>query len=202
MAHVAFTEADHSYVVDGVPCVSVTTVLQPLQMFDGIPAAVLERARVFGSHVDAACNLLVRGELDWPSLHPNLMPYVNAAAAFLRESRIVITGNQVRVGSSRMRAAGTIDLVGILNGHEGLFDFKATHAVAPRTVGPQTAGYDYLYRDQRGGRPRKRFCVHLSPSGYKVIPLTDPADLNIFTSALNIWHWLNPHALSGAKNVA
>src|SRR6185312_4282164 len=170
----AFTEADHSYVVDGVPCVSVTTVLQPLQMFDGIPAAVLERARVFGSHVDAACNLLVRGELDWPSLHPNLMPYVNAAAAFLRESRIVITGNQVRVGSSRMRAAGTIDLVGILNGHEGLFDFKATHAVAPRTVGPQTAGYDYLYRDQRGGRPRKRFCVHLSPSGYKVIPLTDP----------------------------
>lgn len=185
---IEFEHTRHEYHVDGVLVPSVTQVLEPEQQLDGIPPMVLERARIFGTHVDQACTLLVQGQLDWRTLHENLRPYVNGAAAFLRETGFVVTACQLRVGSGRLRVAGTLDLIGVWKRAEWILDWKATHALS-HTVGPQTAAYDYLYREARGGRARRRGCVHLTSAGYKFHELADPGDWNIFLSCLNLHHW-------------
>lgn len=190
---IEFDKASHTYRVNGKAVPSVTQVLDPLLELDGVPRAVLEAARVFGTHVHEACHLLVRDELDWARLDPGLVPYVNGARRFLKESRVVVIASELRVASATVGCAGTLDLVAVLKRSESIFDWKST-ATLPRTIGPQTAGYENFYREERGGPRRKRFGVQLLPDDYRLYPLTDPADWSVFLSALNLHHWRHKHA--------
>jgi hypothetical protein len=188
-----FDQAAHAYTLNGRRVPSVTQVLQPLEMLDGIPDGVLERARLRGQHVHEAMALLVRDELDWSSLDHELVPYIEGGKRFLDESGLTVIASELRVGCARIRCAGTLDLLAHWRKSETFIDFKAT-AVMPATVGPQTAAYERLYQSMFGGRSRRRYCVRLLPGDYKVHPLTDPADWSIFQSALNIHHWRQRNA--------
>lgn len=189
----AFDKDQHAYTVNGRSVPSVTQVLQPLELLDGIPADVLEHARIRGQHVHEAMALLVRESLDWDSLDPELRPYIEGGKRFLDESGITVVASEYRVACAKLRLAGTLDLVGVLRNSEALLDFKAT-ATLPKTVGPQTSAYERLYRSMLGGITRRRYCVLLKPGDYKLHQLTDPADWSIFQSALNIHHWRNRNA--------
>jgi hypothetical protein len=194
----AFDSATHTYRVGGVIFPSVTEVLGPAEtfagVFDRVPEHALAFARDRGHYIHEAMALLVRGELDWDSLDPDWAPYIRTGERFLADSGIVVTGSEVPVYSERLRAAGTIDLLGLWRERESLLDFKAA-ATVPLTVGPQTAGYTLLYRDLYGGGKRvHRYCVHLSATAYRVIPLEDSRDEAIFLSALNLYHWGSRYA--------
>lgn len=198
----SFDAETHTYRVDGVVFPSVTEVLRPAEtfagMFDGVPIGALELARDRGTYVHEGMALLVRGELDWSSINETWEPYIRSGERFLADSGLVVTGSEVPVYSERLRVAGTIDLIGVWRSRESLIDFKAS-AVVPPTVGPQTAGYRFLHRDQYGGGKSRmhRYCVHLTPTsnpGYRVIPLEDSRDESIFLSALNLFHWGASHA--------
>jgi hypothetical protein len=188
-----FDAAAHVYTLNGERVPSVTEILSPLEDLSSIPANVLERARIRGQHVHQAMALLVRDELDWHSLDADLVPYIIGGRRFLEESGITVIASEMPVACPKLRVAGTLDLFGHWRDSDALLDFKAT-ASMPASVGPQTAGYETLYRSQFGGRQRKRFCVQLKPNDYRIYPLTDSADYSIFTSALNIFHWRNKHA--------
>lgn len=191
--HLTFDAPTHHYFIDGNHVPSVTQVLEPLDLLDGIPFWNLEHARTRGQHVHEAMALLVRDELDWSSLDPELVPYIEGGKRFLEESGITVIASELRVACPRLRCAGTLDLIGFWRNAETTIDFKAT-AMMPPSVGPQCAAYDRLYTSMYGGRARKRFCVQLKAGDYKVHPLTDPADWAIFQSCLNITHWRNKHA--------
>jgi len=197
MAATLHFDADaHIYTLNGRRLPSVTQVLQQLEALDGIPADVLEHARIRGQHVHEAMALLVRDDLDWSSLDAELVPYIEGGKRFLEESGLTVIASELRVACSRIGCAGTLDLLAHWRNSEALIDWKATFAMPP-TVGPQTAAYDRLYQSMFGGRStkhRRRYCVQLKPNGYKVYPLTDPADWSIFQSALNIHHWRAKHA--------
>lgn len=189
-----FERETHTYRLDGTVVPSVTQVLEQIQMLDGIPPDVLERARIRGQHVHEAMALLVRDDLDWESLDPELVPYLEGGKRFLEESGIVVIASELQVYCPITRCAGTLDLFGEWRNSEVIVDFKATSDV-PAPVGPQTAGYDFLYDATftKSRRRRKRYCVQLTPRGYKVEPLNDPADYPMFISCLNLWHWRNKH---------
>jgi hypothetical protein len=188
-----FDRAAHRYVLGGKEVPSVTTVLQSLEMFDGIPFHILDAARERGQFVHEAMALLVRGQLDWSSVDLSLLPYIEGGKRFLDESGIVVIASELPMGCAKLRYAGTLDIYGELRNSECIIDFKATAAVPP-TVGPQTAAYDRLYQSKFGGKARKRYCVQLRPGDYRIHPLTDPADWSVFQSALNIHHWRTKHA--------
>jgi hypothetical protein len=188
-----FDQASHTYTLAGKRVPSVTEVLQTLEDFEGIPRDALEHARQRGQHVHEAMALLVRDDLDWNSLDPELVPYLIGGKRFLDESGITVIASEMRVACKRLRVAGTLDLFGVLRSSECVIDFKACAAM-PATVGPQCAGYEQLYRSMFGGRQRKRFCVLLKPNDYKLFPLTDPGDYSTFVSALNIHNWRQKHA--------
>jgi hypothetical protein len=189
----AFDKSTHTYALNGRAVPSVTQVLEPLEMFDGIPLHALEAARERGQFVHEAMALLVRDALDWSSLDVEIVPYIEGGKRFIEESGAIVIASEMRVACSKIRCAGTLDLLAYLRDAECLIEFKATAAL-PRTVGPQTAAYDRLYQAMHGGRPRKRYCVQLKPADYKVYPLTDPADWSVFQSCLNIHHWRNKNA--------
>jgi hypothetical protein len=145
-----FDQASHTYTLDGVKLPSVTEVLRPLENFDGVPRDALEHARLRGQHVHEAMALLVREDLDWLSLDPELVPYLEGGKRFLEESGITVIASEFRVACKRLRVAGTLDLLGVLRNSECVLDFKAAAAV-PLTVGPQCAAYEHLYRSMFGG---------------------------------------------------
>ncbi len=183
-----FDPETHTYTLAGRRLVSVTQVLDRYMDFDGVPLAALEGARLRGQMVHEACNLLVRDELDWSSLDPLLEPYIRGAQRFLEESGIVVIASEERVYSETLGVAGTLDILGEMRRRRWLIDWKAT-AQFPITVGPQTAGYDRLRRDQRGGREHARACVLLKPNDYKLYVLDDRRDLNTFISAVNCYNY-------------
>lgn len=198
MTTFSFDPATHTYRVDGVILPSVTEVLRPAEefagLFDNVPVGALELARDRGSYVHEAMALLVRGDLDWASVDERWEPYIRSGERFLIDSGIVVIGSEIPVYSQRLCVAGTIDLFGLWSRRDALIDFKAS-AVVPVTVGPQTAGYELLYRDLHGGGKRmRRYCVHLSPTEYRVIPLEDSRDESIFLSSLNLFHWSTRYA--------
>lgn len=188
----AFDPQSHTYTLHGAKVPSVTQVIdEQLNDWSGVPLEALETARIFGGHVHEACHLLVRGELDWSSLDPALVPYIEAAQRFLEESGLTVLNAELPLASSKLKFAGTLDIRGMWRNSVAILDWKSTAAM-PRSVGPQTAAYEHLYAEHFGGRPCKRYCVQLNPAlpnGYKVHALTNSADWHIFLSALNCWRF-------------
>ena len=184
--------ADHRYLLSGRELPAVTRIIDKLDSFLGIPAELLEAARIRGAAVHEACALLVREQLDIDALDDELAPYLRGAARFLAESGITIIASELPLASVRLGYAGTLDLVGHWRDTECILDWKATAQVPP-TVGPQLYGYERLYRECYGGGKRKRYCVQLRPNDYRVVPFSSPSDATIFTSCLNLLTWRQQH---------
>lgn len=162
-----------------------------------VPPDVLEAARLFGQNVHIACDLFDRDELDWQSLDPALVPYVEAWRNFIHDSGAVVIASEVRVVNERLGYAGSPDKVLAWGKRIVIPDIKAT-AVVPRTVGPQTAAYAKAYHSMTGGREPARYCIHLQPGQYRTHPRNDPADWSLFVSALNIHKWKEKHRVAVA----
>lgn len=190
-----FDPVHHVYTLAGRVVPSVTQALKVLECFEGIPPDVLEAARIRGQHVHAACDLIDRDQLDWQSLDPALLPYMEGYRNWLTDSDVTITASELRVANTINGYAGTLDRLAALKNAEALIDVKAT-AVLPVTVGPQTAAYANAYAVESGRKAPRRYCLHLSPAhrrGYKFTALTDPSDWSVFLSCLNVWKFRNKH---------
>ncbi len=193
MIDLVFNEERHEYRLNGRIVPSVTDVLQPLLMLDGIPWATLEAARIFGGHVHLGCHYHNTGELEWTTLDDRLASYIRGYLKFLADTSFVVLASEERVASVKCGYAGTLDLRGMLRGRgknprRALIDIKST-ATLPRTVGPQTAGYSNAYTEMTSEKVDDRYCLHLGPDEYKLVKLTDGRgvqDFTVFVSALNI----------------
>jgi hypothetical protein len=188
---IEFDAGAHTYRLNGRAVPGVTSVLEPLQMLDGIPWEVLEHARVRGQHVHEACHLHNLGGLEWDSLEDEVAGYVRGYLKFLAESSFVVLASETRVGSPKYGFCGTLDLYGLLKGPTQI-DIKTT-ATLPRTVGPQTAAYKQAHEETTGQKTKRRSCLHLKADGtYRLVELTDGKgvqDFTVFLSALNLHRW-------------
>lgn len=202
MAELTFEPESHTYRIGGIVVPSVTQVIDDqLNDWEGVPLDAMEAARIFGAHVHEACHLMVRDELDWDSLDPELFPYVDAARRFIDESGITIIESETRMCDPGLMIAGTEDIWGIIRDDYWLLDWK-TPLQFPRSVGPQTAAYSHLRGKSRptprapGKRnkpPHRRGCVQLNPklckNGYKLTECKDSTDWHYFLSARNCFRF-------------
>lgn len=182
-----FDPAHHEYKLDGRFVPSVTKVLEPLDLLDGIPLPTLQAAGELGRRVHEAVGMLMKRVLEWRTLDTALVPYCQAAQKFCDETGFKVLRVESRMGDPELRFAGTLDLMGVLQGKTSIIDWKSS-SVMPRTVALQTAAYDHLHRRNLGGRPMQRYGVQLLPNGqYRVWHYEDTRDWNWFVSALNVW---------------
>ena len=186
-----FDEAAHVYRLERRQVPSVTQVLQLIDSFEGVPLDVLERAREFGQHVHRAVELDSKGELDEDSLDPALAEYLAGWRKFVGDRKATVLASEVRVASRRLSFAGTLDSLVEIDGRTIVVDVKSG-AIPTRTVGPQTAAYEFALREcwpDLFPRALPRACVRLMPNDYQFVPLRDGRDWNVFLSALNIHKW-------------
>ena len=199
----AFDAAEHEYRVDGQRVPSVTQLLDDAGLtpdYSLVPVPVLEHARARGIHIDACCDLLDADDLDWRSVHPEALPYVEAWMAFRDYEGFTPLGSQVPLYHPIYGYAGTADSVGLLpGGHPVVVERKATAKMAA-TYALQTAGYalEGMWHAPPGGGvlapvpwgPVARLGVHLKRDGsYQLVPYDDPEDLAAFLGVVALGRW-------------
>lgn len=187
LAELTFDEASHTYRFGGRLVPSVTQILAMLNDFSSVHPMTLELARTFGTHVHSAVEMYIKGELDEESLDPALRPYLDGWIAFQADTGFEVIESECRLISTSPLYAGTADVVGRMKSRLAVIDVKS--GMVPKTVGPQTAAYAHAHPL----KPKDRYCLALSPDGYKLHPCKDAADFAVFSSCLNIFNWRNKH---------
>lgn len=180
MTELTFDRATHTYRYGGRVVPSVTTVLRAIDNFDRVDPELLERARLFGSHVHLATDLFDKGELDEEGLDLPLLPYLNAYKTFLSETGFVVTHSEQQIYNRQRRYAGTLDKRGTWKGATWLLDLKS--GAVPRSVGLQTAAYQQACEE----KPKRRLCLQLMRNRYKLIKCEEVSDWSYFQSYLNV----------------
>jgi len=199
----AFEPTTHEYRIDGVRVPSVTQLLEDAGLtpdYSLVPQPVLQHARQRGIHIDACCDLLDADDLDWRSVHPEAVPYVEAWIAFRDYEGFTPAASQVPLYHPVYGYAGTADVLGTLpGGHLAIVERKATSKMAA-TYALQTAGYgqDGMWYAPPGGgvlapapwqRP-VRLGVQLRRDGrYTLVPYDDPEDLAAFLGVVALGRW-------------
>jgi len=163
----------------------VTDVIALVRNMAFTPEFALERGRL----VHRACALLDGwgdgSGLDWASLSPVLVPYVEAYAKWTKIAGIRWTDIEHTVINHKYRYQGRLDRVG----DEDLADIKCGD-VHP-SEGLQTAAYAACYR-----RKLRRLTIHLYPNGrFKVEEWKDRADFPVFLGLLSAYQWQLKHSL-------
>jgi hypothetical protein len=199
----SFDPVLHEYRVNGDPVPSVTQLLDDAGLtpdYSQVPPSVLQHARERGIHVDACCDLLDADDLDWRSVHPEGLPFVEAWLAFREHEGFTPAGSQVPLYHPVYGYCGTADAVGTLPGGRPVIVERKTTAKMATTVALQTAGYglDGLWYAPPGGgvlapvpwaRP-VRLGVQLRRDGsYLLVPYDDPEDLAAFLGVVALGRW-------------
>lgn len=189
---ILFDEASHTYTVNGQVKPGVTTILQNAGLspdFSMVDPETLQWKATLGKEVHKVIELVFKNDL--AEYDPVLEPYVQGAKMFISTFNIRPIKSELAVYSAGLDCCGTLDLLATYNDNEeGVFDFKTSSTIDLMYVGPQTAGYDLLFREWTGQLRRKpfnRFAVQLLKNGrFKVIPCTDPNDLLVFRYACQV----------------
>lgn len=193
---VSFDPDRHEYRLNGAVVPSVTQILEPIRRELGGTAGVLEYKRSIGKALDLAIELHEKNDLDFATLDPAVVPFFEAWLAFKRDSGFRVLLNQFVVYSTKLRFAGTLDLLGTRGGGSApdeLLDTKCVWTIDPVTA-IQTAGYSLGAFECAGIRVKKRGGVQLLRDGtYKFWSYTNPADESVFKACLllNSWKVLN-----------
>lgn len=184
-----FDDASHTYFWNGKRVPGVTSILQALHNFNGVPADVLEAAQDRGTAVHLCCEYLDKGVLDEGSIDPAIAGYVDAWRLFTAEMRPQWTHIEQQVYHPVMRYAGTVDRVGVLNGKEYVLDIKTSIASHP-VWGLQTAAY----ANAMDKKCALRATVQLRSDGtYRLIEWSDASDWPTFVSLITINNFLEKH---------
>lgn len=180
----------HVYCLGGRIVPSVTQVLSLLQDWGGVSPEVLAAKAEIGVAVHDLVDLFNRGELRIGEGDERTRPYLADWVRFCDEIGAECIASEIQMADPVLGYAGTADSVMRIKGRVCLVDVKTGQV--PRTVGPQTAAYARLWdRTNPDSKIRRRLCVQLTGSGYRLTECKDPADWSIFQSCLNIWRFKN-----------
>lgn len=173
-----FNPDTHVYWVDMdgqiEPVPSVTTINRELLNLDFsfIDPFYLDR----GVQVHKAIEIWLENDLDESSLEPRLVPYLNAFKKFMKQTKFKLTASEKIVWCKKLWVAGTIDLIGELQGNPVLIDIKTGGKQNHYHL--QTAGYAILNETPT----IKRFCLHLNKEkeNFKLEPHPNSKDVEVF----------------------
>ncbi len=185
-----FDPQKHAYRLDGIAVPNVTRVLGDLRDWSAIPRDALERKREIGTAVHLAIELDLLDDLDRVSLDSAVEGYFDAWRRFRREKRFECYLSECRVASKKFRYAGTLDLVGEMNGKDVLIDAKVSAEPHPATT-LQTAAYLHAGLEMGFiGLGTERFALYLQSDGrYRLEPHPGKNDFAVFLSCLARYNW-------------
>lgn len=186
---IAFDEARHEYTVAGRVVPHVTGIMAPLQSWERVPVNVLARAAALGHAVHKATELHDLGTLDEATVHPLVVPYLDAWRQFRLDTGFRPRLIEQYVHNATLGYAGTLDREGELE-RPTIIDIKS--GVAHPVHGVQTAAYGAALPPGLGAWDRA--CVYLADNGrYRLTFYRDPSDFPTFVSLVTLFHWRSKH---------
>jgi hypothetical protein len=189
-AALTFDAARHEYRSGGLVIPGVTSLLDQLHSFAGVPRDVLDAAKKRGSAVHAACEYHDQNDLDETTLDPVVAGYLAGWKRFLSDKRPAWSHIEQPVFNRVHRYAGTPDRFGEMGGEKVQVDIKTSAASHP-AWGIQTAAYNHA----AGYPSARRFTCQLRPDGaYRLIEWRDPNDFAVFVSLITLHNWKAKHA--------
>lgn len=184
MNGITFDKESHRYFKDGKPVLSVTQYLKLAGFVDC--EWFTDEGRARGSAVHAAMNYLVQNDLDESSIHPVIMPYIEAGKKFIAETGFKPEKVEQIVYDEIYGYIGTYDAKGTWDLSPGKIriDYK-TGSLAPY-VGLQLAAYDAA--DDESCR---KFAVELKGDGtYRLSKeYNDRNDIKVFRALVSTVNW-------------
>ena len=166
-----------------------------------VSGETLDEAGDAGNAIHIGVKYILQGGVDWDSLDSSLVAPLKEFGKFTRDHKLKLLFAEKPLYSDKWDFAGTPDIVGLIDdidipcdidvksGDPGDFGPQSLSMNSPGGVGPQTAGYDILIREElKIPRHRKshRYCLELPKDGkpYKFYPLKDKDDLPYFHAKL------------------
>jgi hypothetical protein len=199
-----FNEELHKYTTPGgQPLPGVTTILGEYRKtrigkgefyvaLDGtaIEAEVMRKAAEIGSAVHKCLQYALTygpGRFTYPE---EIAPCVDQIWQWRQDFSPEVLAVETPLYSERYLFAGTLDLVCRIGGKLCMVDAKTGMGAL---VGPQTAAYETLYREDTGCQePMERWLLQLPRDGapYRFKRLANPNDWNFFKARMFCHHYL------------
>ena len=175
-----FDELNRDFSINGEKIITVTEVL----MTAGLVNAdfFTEEGRIRGTAVHQASDLLIRKNLDWNSVHPKCLGFVQAAQSFLLTTKAipVLSLCDKRDYHRSLNYVGKPDWFLILNGKPALIEIKTGES---STSHLQTAAYSQLPAFKVYNPAR--FLLKLREDGsFRLIKHDNPNDFPVFVKYL------------------
>jgi hypothetical protein len=194
-----FETEGHVYTLDGARVRSVTGILRKVGLinFDRIPEAILNAAKLRGTRVHQAIHYYNEHDLDVLEFCREFPLYAGYLQSWIRlwqTGRLQTVLCEHRLASRTPRYAGTLDWLGLFDGHAAILDF-ATGRPEDAAKHLQTAGYVAAARGwskEPGEEPLRafvdahpfiaRYGVQLDKQGRlpKITSYLDPKDYTKF----------------------
>ena len=194
-----YREEGHQYFWNDNKVPGVNEILKEVGLIDFgmVSDQKLERACELGTNSHTATALEDINDLDFDTLSPGLLPYVQAWCDFKADYKISFGKEQIeqKLYSKTWGFAGTLDRLPILiGGKMTLVDLKTCTSMQDY-FRLTTAAYTILAEENfLKMKIRQRWGVQLRPDGlYKIHVYNDPRDKQYFLSAKNIWIWKKNH---------
>lgn len=190
----SFDANSHTYWDGSRRVPSVTEILKPLYGdLRFVAQDLLDYKSELGQAVHKAVELYAKKKLDFLSLTAPVNDYFYKFLEFEVDTDFQILESETRVHNATMGYAGTLDLIGMLNGVKSLIDVKTTTVLSP-VVALQTSAYQKAYNLDKPKEQHalKRYALRLSPDKYRLEPYTqDVSDFGVFSSLLILHNWCN-----------
>lgn len=201
-ADLVFEPTAHTYTLpDGQQPPSVTKVLKEMGYstdFEAIAAisdALRERIdyrRALGTAIHADAHAFDDGALDESTVHPDVVPYLEAWKVFRENTRLVPLSRERRVFHPDYIYCGTLDGIFLApSGRHVLIDLKCGD---PNACGAnlQTAAYvDAWMVEHPDDTVHERWAVQLLPDRgvpYRITPYSDWHDFTHFRTLVSAYH--------------
>lgn len=142
-----FDEASHVYTVGGHRLPSVTQIIRfggEETDYSHIPDWILKRAAEIGISVHEIVSYFYTSHGNLISDDKSVRNYLAGFRKFTQKESFVCERSELMLWCPCHLIAGTVDLIGYLNGELGVYDLKTTKKINEAHVELQTAAYQHL----------------------------------------------------------
>lgn len=204
MADLVFDEKQHRYSLGDRELVGVTRMLGDMGLTSDWKFP--EESRQRGHAVHLACQYVDEGVYDAAGTDPEIRGYVAGYYRVLASRGFTAVAHNVRVCHPGLGVAGTLDVVGLVDGFPEIWDLKS--GTLPKAVAIQLAGYAVCLEKRAKCETQeqneklaammqrvpvrlwRRFSICLDKDGRrpKCDEWSEPQWIDDFLAALRIWH--------------
>lgn len=183
-------DEEHVYRFNGARVPGITSLMDAIHSYDGVPEWVLERKAELGSHVHLATELYDTDDLSEETLSPDLVPYLEAWKAFRKDHGGRIHAVEPKLYHPRLGYAGQPDRCMEVDTPHDVVEIKTTSHLF-NAVGVQLMAQKHLLEASMPGiHVGRRFAVQLKADGrYQMREYKDPNDWPTFVALLSIHNW-------------